>query len=117
MFRFNPFLAAVGPALLAIAMTYCGSTIPNAGRVLLSIVVTPATADAQDFSNGQVVFTATGAFSVAPSPAPVTFAAPYTGGFTVASNSSNQVIASIVATGPGTATVQCATGMSGTVEV
>lgn len=118
MFRRHPFLAAPGLALLAIAMTSCGTTtIPNAGRVLLSISVTPATADAQTFQNGQVVFTATGTFSVAPSPALVTFAIPYTGGFTVALNSSNQVIATIVATGTGTATVQCAAGMSGTVEV
>jgi hypothetical protein len=118
MFRRNRLLlAALGPALLTIALTSCGSTIPNAGRVLLEIVVTPATADAQTFANGQVEFTATGTFSVAPSPAPVTFVAPYTGGFIVSPNTSNQVIANIVSTGPGTATVQCVAGMSGTVEV
>jgi hypothetical protein len=119
MFRRYPLLvlAALGSVLLAMAMTSCGSTIPNAGRVLLSIVVTPATADAQNSPNGQVVFTATGTFSVAPSPAPVTFVAPYTGGFTIAPNSSDQVIATIASTGTGTATVQCVTGMSGTVEV
>jgi hypothetical protein len=118
MFHRNPLLAALGPAFLAMMMmTSCGSpSIPNAGRVLLSIVVTPAAADAQQFG-GQVVFTATGTFSVAPSPAPVTFALPYTGGFAVAPNSSNQVIARIVSTGTGTATVQCEAGMSGTVEV
>lgn len=100
------------------AITSCGTTtIPNAGRVLLAISVTPATADAQNSPNGQVVFTATGTYSVAPSPAPVTFAAPYTGGFVVEPDSSNQVIASIVSTGTGTATVQCAAGMAGTVEV
>jgi hypothetical protein len=118
MFRRNPLLAALGAASLAMMMTSCGSpSIPNAGRVLLTIVVTPATADAQAFTNGQVEFTATGTFSVAPSPAPVTFVAPYTGGFIVSPNTSNQVIANIVSTGPGTATVQCVAGMSGTVEV
>ncbi|HSY92565.1 MAG TPA: hypothetical protein VK812_14405 [Candidatus Binatus sp.] len=117
MFRRSPLLAALGAAFLAMMMTSCGSpSIPNAGRVLLAIAVTPAFADAQQFG-GQVVFTATGTFSVAPSPAPVTFALPYTGGFAVAPNSSNQVIASIVSTGTGTATVQCEAGMSGTVEV
>ena len=117
MFRRHPLLAALGPVLLAIAMTSCGSpSIPNAGRVLLAITVTPAAADAQQFG-GQVVFTANGTFSVAPSPAPVTFVAPYTGGFAVAPNSSNQAIATIVATGSGTATVQCLASMSGTVEV
>ncbi len=116
MFRRTPLFPALGPVLLAIAMTSCGATIPNAGRVLLSIVVTPAYADAKDFQ-GQVVFTATGTFSVAPSPALVTFAIPYTGGFVVAPNASDQVIASVVATGTATATVQCVAGMSGTVEV
>jgi hypothetical protein len=117
MFRRDPLLAVLGLVLLAMAMTSCGSpTIPDAGRVLLAIAVTPAAADAQKFG-GQVVFTANGTFSVAPSPAPVTFAAPYTGGFAVAPNGSNQVIASIVSTGTGTATVQCEAGMSGTVEV
>jgi hypothetical protein len=118
MFRRHPFVYTLGPVLLASMVMSCGTTtIPNAGRVLLSIVVTPTTADAQDFQNGQVVFTATGTFSVAPSPAPVTFAVPYTGGFVVALNGSNQVIATIVANGTGTATVQCNAGMSGTVEV
>jgi hypothetical protein len=118
MFLRHPLLPAFGIALLAFAITSCGSTtIPNAGRVLLSILVTPATADAQNSPSGQVVFTATGTFSVAPSPAPVTFAAPYAGGFVVAPDSSNQVIASIVTTGAGTATVQCVAGMSGTVDV
>jgi hypothetical protein len=117
MFGRNPPLAVLGPAFLAMAMTSCGSpSIPDAGRVLLAIAVTPAFADAQKFG-GQVVFTANGTFSVAPSPATVTFAAPYTGGFAVATNSSNQVIATIVATGSGTATVQCVAGMSGMVEV
>lgn len=114
---FRPFLLpTLGLALVAMAMSSCGTTnIPNAGRVLLSIAVTPAEGVAG--ANGQVIFTATGTFSVAPSPAPVTFVAPYTGGFIVAPNGSNQVIASIVSTGTGTATVQCAAGMSGTVEV
>jgi hypothetical protein len=98
MFRRNPLLAVFGAAFLAIALTSCGSpSIPNAGRVLLAILVTPAQADAL---GGQVVFTANGTFSVAPSPAPVTFAAPYAGGFTVATIGSNQEIATIVSTWP-----------------
>jgi hypothetical protein len=116
MFRRRPLRYTFGLALLAITLTSCGTTtIPNAGRVLLTIVVTPA--QGVPSANGQVVFTATGTFSVAPSPAPVTFVAPYTGGFVVATSSTNQVIASIVSTGAGTATVQCVSGMSGTVEV
>ena len=93
MLRRYPLLHTLGLVLLAVAITSCGTTtIPNSGRVLLSIVVTPTSADAVDFLNGQVVFTATGTFSVAPTPAPVTFAAPYTGGFLVAPfSSSNRV--------------------------
>jgi hypothetical protein len=115
MFGSRPLLSTLGLALVAVVMISCGSSsIPDAGRVLLSIAVTPSAADPQ---GGQVVFTANGTFSVAPSPAVVTFAVPYTGGFVVATNSSGQEIATIVATGAGTATVQCVAGMSGTVEV
>ena len=41
----------------------CGSS----GRKLESIAVTPTTADAQDFPDGQVQFTATGTYSSSPS--------------------------------------------------
>ena len=50
MFRRSPLLAALGPALLAMVTISCAQpSIPNAGRVLLAIVVTPAQADAQQF--------------------------------------------------------------------
>jgi len=83
----------------------------NSNRVLQSIAVTPATADAQK-SNGQVLFTATGAFSKAPSPAPVTFAAPYSGSW-----SADPTMATLVGTGTGTATFQCVAGASGVVII
>jgi hypothetical protein len=41
----------------------CGS-----GRQLQSVALTPTTADAQNFANGHVQFTATGTFSQKPSP-------------------------------------------------
>lgn len=103
---------------VASLVSSCNSVDPNSGRVLYSISVTPATADAQTFPNGQVTFTASGMFSVPPSPAPLTFAAPYAGQFIVA-NPTNPpaTIATVVATGNSTVTVQCATGASGTVPV
>jgi len=93
------------------------ATDPSAGRVLLSITVTPAPADAAA-SNGQVTFTAAGTFSLAPSPAPIPATAPYSGEFFV-SNPTNPpaTIATITATGNSTATVQCAAGASGSVQV
>jgi len=114
--RCHPLLAALGFVLLGGALMSCGSTYPNSARVLLSVTVTPATADAQTFPNGQVVFTATGTFNIVPSPALLTFTAPYSGGFDVGTVN-NQVVATIVATGSGTATVQCVSGMSGSVAV
>ena len=107
------FLVAV-----TVLLSSCSSSNPNVGRVLYSISVTPATADAQNFAKGQVVFTATGSYSLAPSPAPLTFASPYAGQFVVA-NPTNPpaTIATIVSTGNSTVTVQCASGESGTVPV
>ena len=45
----------------------CGS-----GRQLQSVALTPATADAKNFANGIVPFTATGTFNKPPSPQPLT---------------------------------------------
>jgi hypothetical protein len=103
---------------LATLISSCSSSDPNSGRVLYSISVTPATADAQTFPNGQVTFTASGMFSVAPSPAALTFAAPYAGQFNVA-NPTNppESIATVVSTGDSSVTVQCAPGATGTVQV
>jgi hypothetical protein len=52
--------------VLAIIAVACGSQ-PSA-RVLKSVTVTPASADAQDYPNGQVTFTATGYYNNQPSP-------------------------------------------------
>jgi hypothetical protein len=105
-------------ALLATALLSCASNPPDPGRVLLAITVTPETADAATYPNSQVTFTATGTFSVAPSPAPLPATAPYNGQIIV-SNPTNppSTIATIVSTGNGTATVQCAPGVSGIVPI
>jgi len=47
----------------------CGNGSP---RLLQSIAVTPASADAHSFPNGQVQFTAMGTYSEPPSPSPIT---------------------------------------------
>jgi hypothetical protein len=96
----------------------CSSGNPNLGRVLFSISVTPASADAKNSPHGQVVFTASGMFSLPPSPAPLTFTAPYAGQFIVA-NPTNPpaTLATVVTTGNSTVTVQCAPGASGIVPV
>ena len=47
----------------------CGSQSP---RVLQSVAVAPATADAQNFANGQVQFTASGNYSQPPTPSTLT---------------------------------------------
>jgi hypothetical protein len=109
-------IALFAAALIAACATSCATSNPNTDRVLTSISVTPATADAQQFPNGQVTFTATGAFSLPPLSGPVSFAAPYTGYFVV-DPPNNQTIANVVSTGNGTITVQCVSGASGTVEV
>jgi hypothetical protein len=49
----------------------CGTASPSP-RLLQSVSVTPATADAHAFSNGQVQFTAVGTYSQPPSPSPLT---------------------------------------------
>ena len=117
MFRCHRLLPVLGLILLAAVVISCGSTDPSSNRILLSIAVAPPTADAQNSPNGQVVFTATGTFSLQPSPALVPSTTPYSGQFTVAASATNQVIATIVSSGSGTATVQCVAGMSGTVNV
>jgi len=112
--RRPPLLAALGFALIAVLMISCATPNPNFGRVLLSISVT---ADPQTSQNGQVVFTATGTFNQAPFSAPVPSTPPYSGKFFVDTTATNQVIATIVSSGSGTATVQCISGMSGTVNL
>ena len=101
---------------LACILSSCSSSNPNMGRVLTSIAVQPTAADAQHFTNGQVVFTATGTFSLPPFSAPLTFTAPYAGSFTV-DNPSGNTIANIVSTSTGAITVQCVSGVSGIVFI
>jgi hypothetical protein len=47
----------------------CGNA--TSPRLLRSVSVTPATAEAQTFSNGQVQFAALGTYSQPPSPSPI----------------------------------------------
>ncbi len=102
--------------LLAAGLISCGSSNQTIGRVLTSIAVTPQTADAQSSPNGQIIFAATGTFSLPPYTGPLTFVAPYAGQFVV-NNPTNATIATVVSSGAGTVTVQCASGGSGSVAV
>jgi Bacterial Ig-like domain (group 2) len=95
-------------AVISIATIGCGSMNSTSNRVLQSMSLSPANADAQS-TQGKVQFTATGTFSKAPSPATVPFVSPYTG--TWASSNSN--IATITQTG----LAQCVGGAAGTVMI
>jgi hypothetical protein len=116
MSRKISFIGTFWLAALAACLPSCSTSDPNYARVLTSITVTPATADAQNFPDGQVVFTAAGTFNVAPSPGPVSSNPPYSGQFVV-NNPATGAIANIVSTGNSTATVECVAGVSGTVEI
>ena len=93
-------------ALLVTFGTACGSS-PTSNRVLTSMALTPANADAQNFAGGQVQFVATGTFSKPPSPASVTvpFVAPYSGSW----SSLDTNIATVDQNG----LAQCVSGASG----
>jgi len=108
-------LAALILVTVTACFLSCATSNPNLARVLTSIAVTPEFADAQTYPLGQVVFKATGTYSLAPLTGPVTSAPPYLGQFSI--TNSGTTIATIIATGNGTATVQCAAGASGTVIV
>jgi hypothetical protein len=99
-------IAAMG--WLIVFSTACGSSSTQ-NRVLTSMSVSPANADASNFANGQVQFTATGTFTMPPSPAPVTFTAPYSGSWL----SSDSNIATISQQG----LAQCVSGASGSVTI
>jgi hypothetical protein len=114
-FHHTPILAVVTLTLIATTLISCGSN-SDTGRALISISVTPATADALNYPSGQVVYMATGTFSKAPLTGPVSFTSPYQGSFFVA-NPLNEVVANVVATGDGTATVQCTSDGFTTVNV
>jgi hypothetical protein len=102
------------PAVLAVflvllATVDCGTT--GSPHVLKSIVVTPSSAHAQDFPNGQVPFKATGTFDTPPSPAMVTDTSwcMGAGDFSCAQDAGGTVDAHGVA--------QCNPGFSGTLTV
>ena len=67
MRRILSFSATFLAILAALMASGCGSS-----RQLESVTIHPAAADAKNFPNGQVQFTATGTFSQPPSPAPLT---------------------------------------------
>ncbi len=92
-------------AALGAAGNGCGT---SSNRVLESMTVTPAVADAAT-SAGKVQFKASGTFSKPPSPDVVTFVAPYSGSWGI----SNSAIATISQSG----LAQCVAGASGTVDV
>ena len=67
MSRFESWLLFLLLALTTLGVVGCGSS-----RQLQSVTISPASADAQNFSAGQVSFTATGTFSKNPSPQKLT---------------------------------------------
>ncbi|MBZ5599574.1 MAG: hypothetical protein LAN83_14785 [Acidobacteriia bacterium] len=88
----------------------CGS-MNNNQRLLQSIMVTPAAADAQNFPNGQVPFTATGNYSAPPTPASVFVA-------TWCVHDSNGCMGGTPgATVDANGLAQCDSGFIGTVEI
>jgi hypothetical protein len=93
----------------AIATIACSSMNSMSNRVLQSMVISPANADARTSPQGQVQFSAMGTFSEAPSPAPVPFVAPYSGSWAT----SDLNVASIDQTG----LAQCVPGTVGTVTI
>jgi hypothetical protein len=58
-----------GPLVLLVVLMICGC---GSGRQLQSVKLSPTSADARNFPNGQVPFAATGTFSGSPSPTSLT---------------------------------------------
>ncbi|MBZ5680123.1 MAG: hypothetical protein LAO24_08455 [Acidobacteriia bacterium] len=112
MTKYRTVLAILFLAALALQILGCGNSSMNSNRVLQSMVISPANPDAQNFPGGQVQFSATGTFSKAPSPGPVTFQPPYTGSWFLMG-----VGASSIATISQTGLAQCIPGAAGTVTV
>ena len=94
--------------VISIATVGCSSMNTTSNRVLQSMTLTPANADAQT-TQGQVQFTAMGTFSMAPSPAPVPFVSPFTGTW----STSDMNVATITQTG----LASCVSGAAGTVTI
>jgi hypothetical protein len=67
MTRLHPLTGATFLLLVALTFLACGSN-----RKLESVTLSPTSADAKNFPNGQVPFTATGMYSKPPSPVPLT---------------------------------------------
>jgi hypothetical protein len=95
-------------SVISIATIGCGSMNSTSNRVLQSMTLSPANADAQT-THGQVQFTAMGTFSKAPSPATVPFVSPYTGTW----STSDMNVATITQTG----LASCVSGAAGTVTI
>jgi hypothetical protein len=66
MTRVTPLFSCSLVVLATLAASGCGS------RQLQSIALTPASADAKDYPNGQIPLTATGTYSQPPSPVQLT---------------------------------------------
>jgi hypothetical protein len=96
-------------AAFVITTIGCSSMNSMSNRVLQSMVISPANANAQTSPSGQVQFSAMGTFSKAPSPAPVPFVAPYSGSWATSDLS--------VATIDQTGLAQCVPGAAGTVTI
>ena len=105
--------AAIFLAGVALQALGCGSgSMMNSNRVLQSMTISPAMADAQNFANGRVQFTATGVFNKPPSPQQVTFQPPFSGGWSLTATGA-QPVATMSATG----LAQCVPGAVGTETV
>jgi hypothetical protein len=101
--------ALVLAAILGPALNGCGMNSMSSNRVLQSMTVSPAVANAASSPDGKVQFKASGTFSKPPSPDVVTFVAPYSGSWTV----SDLHLATISQSG----LAQCVAGATGTVDV
>ena len=105
-----------GPRLfLLLVLILCMPSCGGGERTLLSISITPAAADAQNFTNGMVQFTATGAFSQDPKTAPLT-----SGDVTWCIGSSSGTCAGFVVTGAvvdSNGLARCNAGFTGIVTV
>ena len=102
-------------ALLAILQVLGCSAMNNSStRVLQSVTVAPATADAKDFSNGQVSFSATGNFSAPPSPVtPLTVSGWTSSAPAIATVDFNSGMAQCVAGASGTVTIRASSPSGG----
>jgi hypothetical protein len=101
MGRLIPLLTTVHLIGMSLFASGCGNGSP---RLLQSISVSPASADAQSFPSGQVQFTVLGTYSQPPSPSPTTASQWLLVGPNIATISQSGV-------------AQCTSGASGVVTV